>query len=568
MVSASPDDSGRPRPGRPAPRTLRLLGLLAAAAVVAAVLLAPRLATLRPASATGSPGPTFNLPAALDAQVDQAGSMRSGGIWAVAGPYLLTSTDNGATWRAGDFPSPGGPVPVEPVYVLDQDHAWAIASAGLDPALSAGSGAAGTAAAGVPFLVDRTSDGGRSWQEAPVSGDFGCDTATLSFVDANIGFIMCSVGSRAAPGSGAPAEKGSGTVLRTVDGGATWSVAGGAPGLGSRFTAADATTLWSAPDGESPALAGVALYVSRNSGGTWSAVDLPDLASVPAGAQVGIVAGPAFWDASNGAIAVGVGQSSSGGEPAVWFYRTSDAGSSWTLVKKPTSWPVTNIPTDVLAGREWAVPGDGGLYGLTVSRDFGATWIDVPGFGMPQNGGFQWVDFTDPSHGAAVVSAVPGASFARSLMLSSDGGRTWHATDYGDARANVPASSILDPAAAENLADEFQMMTTKDPQTAWIMLSSYSQRAYGGEAAFESAEAALGKRTGYASRLGQPTQISVALSQTGLSGVVWSDLTTFADTSRAYEIVVTYPGTSEPQRRLIAAPLSVNGDWRVWVVTP
>jgi len=30
---------------------------------------------------------------------------------------------------------------------------------------------------------------------------------------------------------------------------------------------------------------------------------------------------------------------------------------------------------------------------------------------------------------------------------------------------------------------------------------------------------------------------------------------------------VTFPGTSEPPQRLIAAPLSVNGDWRVWVVT-
>jgi hypothetical protein len=111
------------------------------------------------------------------------------------------------------------------------------------------------------------------------------------------------------------------------------------------------------------------------------------------------------------------------------------------------------------------------------------------------------------------------------------------------------------------------MMSTKDPRAAWIMLSSFSQRAYGSEAAFEAAESALGKRAGYSYRLGPPTQIMVALGQKGLAAAVWSDLNTFADTSRAYVIVLTFPGTSEPQQRLIVAPLSVNGDWRVWVVT-
>ena len=533
--------------------------MLAAAAIVVAAVLAPRFgAVLASPSPTASPGPTFNLPAALDAQVDQAGLMRSGGIWAVAGPYLLTSTDNGATWRAGDFPSPGGPVPVEPVYVLDQSHAWAIASTGS---------AAGDSAAGVLFFVDRTINGGLTWQQVPVSGDFGCAVATPSFVDADRGFIMCSVGSRAAAGSGATATRGSGTVLRTVDGGVNWSVAGSAAGLGSAFTASDANTLWSAPDYGSSTLTGAALYVSRDAGATWSTVDLPELASIPAGAQVGIAAGPIFWDFSNGAIAVGVGQGGSDVGPAVWFYRTSDAGRSWTLVKKPTLWPVASLPSTVLVGREWAVPGDGGPYGLTASGDFGASWADVPGFGMPENGAFQWVDFTDATHGAAVVSAVPGASFARSLMLSSNGGRTWHAADYGDARAGVPANATLDSAAAGNLADEFQTMSTKDPQAAWIMLSSFSQRVYGSEVAFEAAEAALDKRTGYSGKLGQPTQILVALGQKGLNSDVWADLTTFADTTRAYVIDLRFPGTSEPQQRLIEAPLSVNGDWRVWVVT-
>ena len=578
MVSAALDDSGRRRPRRPSLRRLRLFATVVAAAVIVAAVLAPRLgAVLTSPSPTGSPGPTFNLPAALDAQVDQAGLMRSGGIWAVQGSYLLTSTDNGASWRAGDFPSVGGLVPVEPVYVLDRDHAWAVESS---PATGAGE----------LLTVERTSDGGGTWQQSTVSANFGCDTATLSFVDPLRGFIMCSVASRAGAGSAGSgagsagsgagsagsggasgvasgAARGSGTVLRTVDGGASWSVAGGAAGLGSGFAVGDSSTLWSAPDCASSTLTGAALYVSRNAGGTWSTVNLPEMSSIPAGVQTCFTAGPVFWDASNGAIAVWVGPGGSGGGPAVWFYRTADAGRSWTVVKKPTPWATTAIASGVLVGREWAIPDGSGLFGLAMSGDFGASWVDVPGFGMPQNGAFLWLDFTDATHGAAVVSAVPGASFARSLMLSSDGGRTWHATDYGDARANVLANPTLDPAAARNVADEFQTMATKDPQAAWIMLSSYSQRAYGSEAAFEATEAALGKRTGGTYQLGQPTPLVLTPSHTSPAQGIDGDLATFADTSRIYVTVVTFPGTSEPGRKLIAAPLSVNGDWRVWVVT-
>ena len=72
------------------------------------------------------------------------------------------------------------------------------------------------------------------------------------------------------------------------------------------FTTSDANTLWSAPDYTSSTYSGVALAVSRDAGLTWSTVGLPDLAAVPADANVAVAAGPVFWDAADGAIAVGV----------------------------------------------------------------------------------------------------------------------------------------------------------------------------------------------------------------------------------------------------------------------
>ena len=473
---------------------MKLASTLALAAVLLAVLVLPRLGQVVGPAAQAS----FDPAAAMAASADQAGLMRSGGIWAVAGPYLLTSTDNGASWRAGDIPAGASPV-----FVLDPDHAWTITS-------SSGSSYAENSNVSPTvwnLVVVRTSDGGGTWLQTTVSGDFSCGTATFSFVDADHGFLMCAN----FPGPTA-STKGSGTLLRTVDGGATWQVMSHADGLGSMFTASDANTLWSAEDYESSSLDGVALHVSRDAGATWSTVDLPGLASLPigpipgsaaAGEQVGVGGGPTFVDASHGAFAVLILPVGSTDQPTVWFYRTSDAGRSWTLVKKPTR--IGNVYSPIaMVGREWAIIGTNAVTGLTVSGDSGASWTDVPGYGLPDDSQvanvFDWVDFTDRDHAAAVVSYGYGDSIPGALMLSSDGGRTWSPADFGDARAKVPAYPVLDPGTARGTVELFEMLARRDPQSqyaatdtqlAWRMLSPYSQRSFGSESAFEAAEGAL-----------------------------------------------------------------------------
>jgi photosystem II stability/assembly factor-like uncharacterized protein len=541
------EDVRRPQPRRFVWTGLRLAATVTAAAVLLAVLVLSRLAPeVGPEPGTASPGPTFDPTAALNAQVDEAGLMRSGGIWAVRGSYLLTSADNGANWRAGSFPA-SAPSP----FVLDSEHAWAI-----DPGVSAG---------GVALDVVRTSDGGRTWAQAPTAGNFTCDTPTVSFVDATHGFVMCSVPSTNRNGaSTSEAKKGSGTVLRSDDGGATWSVTGSATGLGSQFTASDASTLWAAPDFASSQMTGVQLSVSRDAGRTWSTVDLPELASVPAQTKVGVTAGPVFWDASDGAFAVGVFQNGSGTPPAIWFYRTQDSGRSWTLVKKSTDFPMMDFPPSATVGRGWAARILGN-YNLTVSDDFGASWTDVSGSGMPQNSSFLSVDLTDKNHGLATVLAGPGRY---ALMLSSDSGRSWHPADFGDALTKVPTTPAQDAAAAKNLADDFAVMSYKDPPTAWAMLSPYSQQVFGSESEFAAAEAALNELGNYQYQVSEPTKVT---DFGGLGQTLRDDLTKSADMSRAYLVAVSYPGIPEPvvpSEALITAPLSTTGEWRVWAPTP
>jgi photosystem II stability/assembly factor-like uncharacterized protein len=544
------EDARRPQPPRWHWQTLRFAATLAAAAVLLAILVLPRLApAVGPEPGTASPGPTFDATAALNAQVNDAGLMRSGGMWAVQGSYLLTSTDNGASWRAGNFPDLAGSV-----FVLDQDHAWAIT-----PSPS------GSTPGGQLLMVDRTSDGGRTWAQTPVSGSFACDTATLSFVDAAHGFLMCSNPSTNRNGaSTSEATKGSGTVLRSDDGGASWSISGGTTGLGSQFTASDRSTIWSAPDYGSSAMTGVELSVSRDAGQTWSTVGLPELSSIQKPADVGVAAGPVFWDASNGAFAVSVAPVMSSISPAVWFYRTADAGRSWTLVKQPSQ-SATMMPLmrAAVAGREWAVVAPESLFGLSVSDDFGASWTRVPGSGMPDNETYIWVDLTDRSHGVATVLAAPGSL---ALMLSSDGGRTWHAASFGDALTKVPTTAAQDAATAKKVADGFESTAFKSSQTAWGMLSPYSQQAFGSESAFEAAEAALFGRVNYTYQLADPTQSADLLNAVNLGQGIWGDLTGSADLGRAYVVLVSYPGTSEPSGAIVVAPLSATGAWRVWVV--
>ena len=552
------DDARRPRPARLFRGSLRLAATLAAAVVLLAVLVLPRAFPAvgpesgRSSPTAGSAGPTFDVQGAVSAEVDDAGLIRTGGLWAAQGPYLLTSTDDGKSWRAATLPAQVGSI-----FVLDPEHAWAI-----------GDGSQGGGPAAGHLVVYRTADGGRTWSQAPAAADFPCDTATFSFVDAAHGFLECSTPPTVPDGQPVPTPtKGSGTVLATTDGGATWVVAGQAVGLGPWFTASDANTLWSASDFEESLMTGVQVSVSRDAGRTWSTIELADLASVPKPADIGVAAGPGFWDGSNGAFAVLVRPVMSAVPQAVWFYRTSDGGRSWTVVKKTAAVPLAVDRTSALVGRTWAIIGTSGFFGITASSDFGASWTDAPGFGMPPNTAFFWVELTDKDHGAATAFLSAGAI---GLMLTSDGGRTWHPADFGDARTKLSVDPVQDLATARTKAGEFTVTAYKTPESAWGMLSVYSQQKFGSSSAFQAAEAALAARTAYSAQPGEPTRDATVLGETNLGAPLWQDLTASADMSRAYAVVVTFPVNSaavEPPETLVIAPLAATGEWRVWVAT-
>jgi hypothetical protein len=259
----------------------------------------------------------------------------------------------------------------------------------------------------------------------------------------------------------------------------------------------------------------------------------------------------------------------------MWFYSTTDAGRSWTLVKKQIQILEYSDPIARL-GREWTVTGTKPPAGLTVSSDSGVSWTDVPGLGLPVDSQvrplFAWLDFTDQNHAAALINYQAGAVTGNYLMLSSDGGTTWRPADFGSVKARVPANAAIDPATAKNTVDAFEGNARRDPAApyaaedtlrAWGMLSPYSQAAFGSMTAFESAETA----NTVLRQPGDARRGTDVFSEKNLGAALWKDLNANADMSRAYLVTETFPGSSLPMDTLVAAPLAATGEWRVWVVS-
>ena len=162
-----------------------------------------------PALGTAQPGKEVPTASTLDAAmaaaaVDQAGVARSGAIWVIRGSALSISTDLGSTWTGGTIPLPEPDMINPATFVLDAEHAWSLT---VPPGSGDGDHGQGPTFDHVHLLVNRTSDGGKSWKQAPVPGDHPDSARNLFFVDSKTGYLMIS-GGRASPGDEhAPAQR-------------------------------------------------------------------------------------------------------------------------------------------------------------------------------------------------------------------------------------------------------------------------------------------------------------------------------------------------------------------------
>jgi photosystem II stability/assembly factor-like uncharacterized protein len=331
------------------------------------------------------------------------GSVRSGGAWWVQGNGFWVATD--PMHASGNSPWPGSDTVPPAVFVLDQKHGWTVTlgSGSLNPY-----GGQGQDFDHLKAVVNRTTDGGLTWQQAQVPGDYPDSLLTLSFVDQLHGFLMCS---------GSSPEMTS-TILRTDDGGATWTVVATVgpvpPGAnpGGMFTASDASTLWAGAQVEAVGHGHPLLAVSRDAGRTWSDVPLPGNEGLAGGFDVFMEEAPVFLDANTGFVNV----LNSRGETFSDVFITTDGGRTWTGQHVP--FDARHV--DFLDTSHWLAPGNSSV---AVTADGGKTWKTV----LDQTigiGAFVQLEFLNPQNGYGIFE--PNGERGHYYLYRTDsGGADW-----------------------------------------------------------------------------------------------------------------------------------------------
>ena len=405
----------------------RLLAPLAAVAAAVAVVVFAVLTTsavqdlvrvLRPSPtapvvATGSPVVSSQTPVSAPL-VDDAGAF-PGGLWARRGTAFYRSTDGGASWLASSIQA--NPLSV---FVLDATHAWTLT---IGPGSSSPGCGQGCDIETLHVVVNRTADGGLTWQSTPLSGDYGNTYPVTTFADANVGYVVMAQ-QRFGPPS---------TVLRSDDGGATWRTMSTGASLGSLVTVAPGGTLWSGAGGWAGGSGPQLLQRSTDAGATWRVVTLPGLV----GAQTpgdNLLVQPRFFDALDGVVAVQIESQT------VLCFRTADGGRSWQATA-----PLSNgaVAAAIITLDHWlAASNPAGK--LAETTDGGATWNERDVTALPDSVGS--LAFADDLHGVALVNVAPEIPPA-ALYVTSDGGQSWRPAALAPSSARSTSAIPTQPPA-------------------------------------------------------------------------------------------------------------------------
>ncbi len=349
--------------------------------------------------------PTLPLRPDETSPVDEAGRFGPDGLWATTGTTLRRSLDGGSTWLAVTMPVAARP------FVLDADHAW-IASPG-----PGSTDFTGDATDVLRYVVDRTSDGGRTWTRSTVPESVPGTTPVLAFSDAIHGYLLAA-GFRGSLGD---------ALFRTDDGGATWHLVprhGSMTGyLGSMFGLGPDGSLWAGTQGDAGPVERPVLDVSRDGGRTWADARLPGLEGSHFATNT--VLGPPTFFGESGVVAVMI---EGGAGYRLDVFTTTDGGLQWTETPghvDPTNGSQAFAP---ISARSWSTAGPGADL-LEVTADGGATWQPRPATGLRGQPLF-WLGFVDADHGVAIV-ALGDSPAPDGLVVTADGGRTWGRAAFG-----------------------------------------------------------------------------------------------------------------------------------------
>lgn len=225
-------------------------------------------------------------------------------------------------------------------------------------------------ASGTQGTVIQTADGGKTWAVMHVPGAEKLDFRGIRAFDGSTALLMSS----------GPAENGQARVYRTGDGGAHWDLVLEEKVPGVFF---DAVAFWDQRRGillSDPVDGRFALWRTGDGGVTWTRI--PPTALPPALEREGAFA------ASNSALVV-EGNSNvwfaTGGASVARVFRSGDRGETWAVAETPMHPANTSTGIFSLAFRD-------AVNGIAVGGDY----------------------------------AKPSESPVPNILMTSDGGRTWH----------------------------------------------------------------------------------------------------------------------------------------------
>jgi photosystem II stability/assembly factor-like uncharacterized protein len=263
-------------------------------------------------------------------------------------------------------------------------------------------------ASGANGTVLRTTDGGATWTTLRIPGTEKLDFRDVDAIDAQTAFALSI-------GSGDLSR-----IYKTTDAGATW-----AEQFVNRDPEAffDAMAFWDAKRGVavSDAVAGAFVILTTTDGGaTWT--------RVPAAALPPALANEGFFAASGTNVAVlppnhvWIG---TGAAREARVLRSSDGGRTWALAATPLdAGPSAGIFSIAFADAR---------HGIVVGGDYKAESAISNNAALTSDGGATWTAMKGLSGFRSAVAFVPGAPQSIVAVgpagtdVSTDGGRTWSA---------------------------------------------------------------------------------------------------------------------------------------------
>lgn len=245
-------------------------------------------------------------------------------------------------------------------------------------------------ASGTEGTVLRTTDGGKTWTKLKVPKAEDLDFRGIRAFDDKAAVLMSS----------GPAEKGQARVYRTTDGGKTWTQVLEEKTKGAFF---DAIAFWDAKHGillGDPVEGHFMIYTTQDAGETWQRVAPEKLpAALP---------NEGAFAASNSCLAVeGTTNAwfATGGASFARVFRSTNGGKSWTVYN-------TSIhPSNASAGI-FSLVFQGALHGMAVGGDYQKPDAVFPNPLVANDGGRVW-------HGIG----PPQGRFLSSIVVAPSAGR-------------------------------------------------------------------------------------------------------------------------------------------------